>query len=258
MSSHLRLSRERERPPRTARRVRAPGAIRFRLPDTPPEPQTPSTEPAGSRSPRHSPGSSLPPRRPALHAKTTELDAPSSTPDPPSAGLERPSSELERRSSDLETPSAELERRSSDLDTSSSEPERPSSGRNAPSVVLEVRGSALVSSRSELDPPPAKFDLPGNERRRRPGKPDPQGSELADRREAGTVSRTDAAIAHYARTSRCVTWYAFTYGMLRGRADAFASRTVPPTIDTAREISLTRKGEDEHDAVQRPDFGGYL
>jgi len=33
---------------------------------------------------------------------------------------------------------------------------------------------------------------------------------------------------------------------------------VPQTIDSAREISLTRNGEDEHDAAQRPDFGVYL
>jgi hypothetical protein len=46
--------------------------------------------------------------------------------------------------------------------------------------------------------------------------------------------------------------------MLRGRADAIGSRPVPQTIDSAKEISLTRKGEDDHDPVQRLDFGAYL
>jgi len=35
-------------------------------------------------------------------------------------------------------------------------------------------------------------------------------------------------------------------------------RPVSQAIDTTREISLTRKGEDDHDPVQRPDFGVYL
>jgi hypothetical protein len=46
--------------------------------------------------------------------------------------------------------------------------------------------------------------------------------------------------------------------MLRGRADAIGSRPVSQAIDSARELSLTRKGEDEHDAAQCPDFGVYL